>query len=276
MKHIPALVTLFLLTTAGAASAQMQSMPTDGGILIVELSTVPDVPVPGEVVVGLNFVNPTTRQTQVHIDYSMEVLMEGQTYGTATSHTTEGRVNIPLELEDVGTYDVSVTVSGIFFNPITPQSAEFTLNVGVDGSPVVAPDPDPSSTDNGGGCLIATAAYGTEMAHEVQALRELRDGTLLTTGPGSSFMSAFNGIYYAFSPTVADLERQSPEFKSVVRTLITPMLASLSLMSLAEGGSDSDVLGTGLAVIALNVGIYAGVPFLTVFGARRLYAWNSA
>ncbi|MDD9809616.1 MAG: hypothetical protein OXU25_07345, partial [Thaumarchaeota archaeon] len=117
------------------------------------------------------------------------------------------------------------------------------------------PVPKPSV----GGCLIATAAYGTELAPQVQALREIRDSSLLTTASGSSFMAAFNGVYYSFSPTVADWERQSPELRAAIRALITPMLATLSIMSLS-GGSEAGTLALGIAVIALNAGIYVAAP----------------
>ena len=117
------------------------------------------------------------------------------------------------------------------------------------------PVPKPSV----GGCLIATAAYGTELAPQVQALREIRDSSLLTTASGSSFMAAFNGVYYSFSPTVADWERQSPELRAAIRALIAPMLATLSIMSLS-GGSEAGTLALGIAVIALNAGIYVAAP----------------
>ena len=123
--------------------------------------------------------------------------------------------------------------------------------------------------DNRSGCLVATAAYGSEFAPQVQALREVRDGTLYSTEAGASFMSGFNEIYYAFSPAVADLEREHPLFKEAVRLALSPMLASLGIMSLAEPGSEQQVLGYGLAVIALNLGMYIGVPAGAVAAARR-------
>ena len=58
--------------------------------------------------------------------------------------------------------------------------------------------------NKGGGCLIATATYGSELAPQVQQLRELRDNSLLHTESGKSFMSSFNDFYYSFSPTIAD------------------------------------------------------------------------
>ena len=119
----------------------------------------------------------------------------------------------------------------------------------------------------GGGCLIATAAYGTELAPQVQYLREIRDNTLLSTSSGSSFMETFNGIYYAVSPQIADLERENPAFREMVRIAITPMLSSLTLMGMAEDGSEASVLGMGMLVIALNAGMYIGAPALLGFKA---------
>jgi len=66
---------------------------------------------------------------------------------------------------------------------------------------------------NGGGCLIATAAYGSEMAPQVQLLREIRDNQLMHTESGISFMAGFNQFYYSFSPYIADAERENPAFK---------------------------------------------------------------
>jgi len=122
------------------------------------------------------------------------------------------------------------------------------------------------STEEGGGCLIATAAYGSELAPQVQMLREIRDNQLMNTESGKSFMATFNDIYYSFSPTIADMERESPVFKEIVKAGLTPMLSTLAIMENAE--TESEVLGLGLSVIALNLGMYIGLP---AFGILRLY-----
>ncbi len=54
--------------------------------------------------------------------------------------------------------------------------------------------PPIENSSSGGGCLIATATYGSEMSHEVQQLRELRDNQLLNTESGKQFMGMFNDI----------------------------------------------------------------------------------
>ena len=121
-----------------------------------------------------------------------------------------------------------------------------------------------SSTDNsseeGGGCLIATAAYGSELAPQVQMLREIRDNQLMNTESGSAFMGTFNELYYTFSPYIADYERENPLFKEAVKLGLTPMLSTLAIMENAE--SESEVLGLGLSVIALNLGMYIAAPAL--------------
>ena len=136
----------------------------------------------------------------------------------------------------------------------------------VDGVCVAVP-PDP--LDNGGGCLIATAAYGTELAPQVQMLREIRDNTLLSTTSGTSFMAGFNQAYYAFSPAVADLERDNPMFRDAVRVAITPMISTLSIMSVADAGSETQVLGLGISVIVLNLAMYVAAPVLVVVSVRK-------
>ena len=123
-------------------------------------------------------------------------------------------------------------------------------------------------TPVGGGCLIATATYGSEMAVEVQQLRELRDNQLLQTSSGTAFINTFNDIYYSFSPAIADMEREHPIFKEVVKIAITPMISSLSIMDNAN--SESEVLGIGLSIIMLNLGMYLGVPAIVVIGIRRM------
>ena len=122
---------------------------------------------------------------------------------------------------------------------------------------------------NGGGCLIATATYGSEMATQVQQLRELRDNQLLQTESGSAFIGIFNDIYYSFSPTIADYERENPMFKETVKLAITPMLSTLAIMENAE--SESEVLGLGLSVIALNLGMYIGAPTIVIISIRKIF-----
>ena len=124
------------------------------------------------------------------------------------------------------------------------------------------------SEKKGGGCLIATATYGSEMASQVQQLREIRDGKLLNTQSGQQFMNSFNDFYYSFSPYIADYERENPIFKEIIKLGITPMISTLSLMNLAD--SESEVLGIGITVLILNGLIYFGTPIGAIFVIRKI------
>ena len=128
---------------------------------------------------------------------------------------------------------------------------------------------DTHETPSGGGCLIATAAYGSELAPQVQLLREIRDNMLLSTDSGISFMAGFNQLYYSFSPAVADLERENAAFKDAVRVAITPALYTLSIMTLADQNSDASVIAFGLLTIAAMAGIYMVGPVLAVRAIGR-------
>ena len=121
----------------------------------------------------------------------------------------------------------------------------------------------------GGGCLIATATYGSEMAPQVQQLREIRDNKLSTTQSGSAFLSSFNEFYYSFSPIVADYERQNPIFKELVKLAITPMITTLSLLNYVDVDSEEQVIGYGISLIFLNAMMYFGIPILAIMKLRR-------
>ena len=121
-----------------------------------------------------------------------------------------------------------------------------------------------------GGCLIATATFGTEMAPQVQFLREIRDNIVSQTESGTSFMTAFNQFYYSFSPTVADYERENPVFKEAVKLAITPLLTSLTLLQFADIDSESEMLGYGIGVILLNIGMYFAIPAAFIIKIRKL------
>ena len=114
----------------------------------------------------------------------------------------------------------------------------------------------------GGGCLVATAAYGTELAPQVQRLRELRESPPLASGPGRTLVSSISAAYYAFSPAVADLERQSPAFREAVRLLAAPAIAAAGMAAPVAGGWGGDAgesalhYGGAASLLLLAAGAY--------------------
>ena len=125
---------------------------------------------------------------------------------------------------------------------------------------------------NDGGCLIATAAFGSEMAPQVQLLREIRDNTVLQTESGSAFMAGFNHFYYSFSPAVADYERENPLFKETVKLTLTPLLTSLALLQYADIDSEPEMLGYGIGVMLLNIGMYFVAPAVLIMKVRKKFS----
>lgn len=136
----------------------------------------------------------------------------------------------------------------------------------------VQPQPTATTESNekeGGGCLISTATYGSELASQVQMLREIRDNSLLATSSGSTFMTDFNTLYYSFSPTIADWERQSPIFQEAVKITITPLITSLSILNYVDMDSEEQVLGYGIGIILLNIGMYFVAPAAIILRLKK-------
>jgi len=123
----------------------------------------------------------------------------------------------------------------------------------------------------GGGCLIATAAFGSELAPQVQMLREIRDNTILSTTSGAAFMIGFNQFYYSFSPTIADWERENPIFQDAVRIAITPLLTSLSILNYVDIDSEEEMLGYGISLIVLNLGMYFVAPAIVILKLKKKF-----
>ena len=170
------------------------------------------------------------------------------------------------ELDDAVPQDVKNNLDAIVSDIqnghlVIPFTAEFTAA----GVTALTVDESVAATEvaseaQGGGCLIATAAFGSEMAPQVQFLREIRDNTVLQTESGTSFMTGFNQFYYSFSPVIADYERENPAFKETVKLALTPLLSSLTLLQYADINSESEMLGYGIGVILLNIGMYFVAP----------------
>ncbi len=107
-------------------------------------------------------------------------------------------------------------------------------------------------------CLIATAAFGSELAPQVQYLRGFRDDHILSTASGQSFMTAFNAVYYSFSPQVADYERDQPWLQQTVRVAVYPLLGILTVSEKAysAAGGEHGAVMAGLAASSMIGAVY--------------------
>ena len=112
-----------------------------------------------------------------------------------------------------------------------------------------------------GRCVIASAAYGSELSPCVQFLREFRDDRVANSFAGSQFMKAFNTFYYSFSPSLAELISTSDAARAAMRVLLSPLLGSLSLgqamFDVCQSQSEIGVLMAGLLSSSLLGLVYA-------------------
>jgi len=169
-------------------------------------------------------------------------------------HSIESRVCANLIEDELWNYSGPDRVEkliecSLYFSELEIAESQVEAGIGIVDTTADVPDrineePDPvliqeeekqatkeiqENNQEGGGCLIATAAFNSELSAQVQMLREIRDTKIMNTQVGAMFISGFNQFYYSFSPAIADMERQSPIFKEIVKITITPLLSSLSL-----------------------------------------------
>ena len=88
---------------------------------------------------------------------------------------------------------------------------------------------------SGGPCFIATAAYGTPAADELEVLRTFRDRYLLTNAAGTALMRS----YYKYSPAVANVVASNSVLRALTRAvltaIVTPLWVKLALLTMAVG-----------------------------------------
>jgi len=170
-------------------------------------------------------------------------------------HYDSTNVFVTLEFSGIGTHYLTIS-----------ESSHQNVHVIDNSNDEIKEDIDEST---GGGCLIATAAYGSEMAPQVQFLREIRDGKIMATESGTAFMTGFNQFYYSFSPAVADYERDNPMFKEAVKVTLTPLLTSLVILNYVDIDTEHEMLGYGIGVILLNIGMYFVAPAVLVMSVKK-------
>lgn len=106
-------------------------------------------------------------------------------------------------------------------------------------------------------CLIATAAFGSELAPQVQMLREFRDSTVMSTNSGTGFMQVFNAWYYSFSPTVASIEKQNPLLQTIIKNSLYPLIGILQISQVPTFlGGETGIVLTGFIASTLIGAVY--------------------
>jgi len=110
----------------------------------------------------------------------------------------------------------------------------------------------PDVPDASEGCFIATAAYGTPMAEEIEILREFRDEYLLTSPLGQAFVN----LYYKVSPRIAEFITEHPSLKPIVRAGLVPAVVMSTVVVTTTPAEKAAIVGL-LMLVSVVVAILA-------------------
>ena len=162
---------------------------------------------------------------------------------------------------EFGTYSYEYTFSKagrvtLAANNINSQDESAKIDLVVQqgtANPNLQPQPTQSQ------CLIATAAFGSELTPQVQYLRYFRDNYILSTVTGAAFMKVFDSVYYSFSPQIAEYEREQPWMQSTVKVALYPLFGILMAserVHVAVGGGEVGAILAGAVSSVLIGAVY--------------------
>jgi isopenicillin-N N-acyltransferase-like protein len=169
--------------------------------------------------------NPAYEREFIHLSYD-DLFPEYPVYLTISS-TTGGSITTPGEGPFTYFYGTEVNLvaephEGYQFVNWTGDIS--TIADANAAATTITMNGDYSITANfeeAGPCFIATAAYGTPMAEEIEILREFRDEYLLTNPQGQALVD----FYYKVSPPMAQFITEHPSLKPIVRVGLLPAVA---------------------------------------------------
>jgi PKD repeat protein len=161
---------------------------------------------------NMNYTMGDLSQVEVRYAYKKSTDL-AWSYTAWVSKTADGtHTEVLTGLDSDTTYEFKAQLKG----SATVEST--TLQFTTDKSSTPPPTPPPSG---GEVCFIATAAYGTSTAEQIDVLREFRDTVLLESATGSQFVA----LYYQFSPPVADFIAGNEHLRTLVREfLVDPVV----------------------------------------------------
>ena len=165
------------------------------------------------------------------VEAFLENVPGGEAFGYMYRTTNSIDSSVPGGLVDfgdeMGWQEVTITLSASSRVPISAGDNSVSLSLAsasvIAGSNALPRSTTLSGGDGGGGggsCFIATAAYGTPLADDINVLRAVRDSYLLNNAVGAAFVDT----YYRLSPPVADAVANNALLKAAVRTLLAPVV----------------------------------------------------
>jgi hypothetical protein len=209
--------------------------------------------------------SPTT-STASTTSTSTESYTTTTTTTTSTTFTSTSYSPTVTTTTTVGMLSTYMTTTTTTTTYTAAQTSQVYLTTTTATTVIVTTTPTPSRA-----CVIASAAYGSELAPQVQFLREFRDGTVMSTFAGTQFMRVFNAFYYSFSPKVAELTAASPILQTGVRAAIYPLISALRFVASVHQiypGSQLMIVVAGVVASGLIGALYL-TPVAILMGMMR-------
>jgi len=162
-------------------------------------------------------------------------------------------------------------------------AGEDAFSVSFDLSPEDMPPPTTTTTSEttteGPRCVIATAAYGSELEPEVRYMRRVRDELIGSSRTGLFLVKTWNAFYYTWSPRVAQTISGSEILRMIVRILLLPLVGIanvtvLTFWAVSHVTAVADVASLAAFVAAglLSVTMYLFLPVtLLILLVKRLW-----
>jgi hypothetical protein len=179
--------------------------------------------------------NPQTSDSQYDQGAAVQASSVIHTSGYSFDHWELDGVNVGSTQPYLIIMNTSHTLTAVFTAPqITTTTRQST----------------PASPSR---CIIATAAYGSEMAPDVVYMRYVRDGLIGSTPIGHPIVQVWNAFYYSWSPPVAAAIAESSLLQAIFRILLLPLVAIVHITAWIFAALGSENLASAVAFIVAAV-----------------------
>jgi len=172
--------------------------------------------------------------------YKYDTINGWYDYSEHTTFNDDGQ-SVTLEVKDGGYGDSDGLANGIIVDPGGIASG---------GGSIYTNSIASTGVSGGGGCFIATAAFGSKYENHVQLLRRFRDLYLMPNRIGRTFVAA----YYRYSPPMADFIAEHDTLRTMVRCSLVPLL--------------------GISWLLLHFGVVPTLLFLFLIGLSTLFCYR--
>ncbi len=245
-------IAVFTLAPAEKPKFPLDILSLPGEKFLFQLSWGPDIIETGvPTTFVMNIQDPATGDLIRGSSFDLVLIQDGNEIHSTHMSSEFGTYSYEYTFSKAG----KVTLAA---NNINGQVESSRIDLVVQqGTSNVNPQPQPTQSQ----CLIATAAFGSELTPQVQYLRHFRDHYILSTASGTAFMKVFNNVYYSFSPQVAEYEREQPWLQATVKAALYPLFGTLMAAErvyTTVGGGEAGAIFAGAISSMLIGAIYLG------------------